>query len=131
MLRRRVCVTFVLRCERFSLSVDSYKHDTQPLDLAHLFPSQCSVSCGPGRATRQVDCSNYHRPVDPSFCHPDEKPPTEQECSAGACPSSGHHDTNNQPYGYPQDPGRHPGHSRWNVPSADNQWRTGPWGAVC
>lgn len=94
--------------------------------------SQCSVSCGVGRITRQVDCSNYHQPVDQSFCDPDEKPPTEQECAATSCPSVYQRQRiNDQPYGYPQDPGRHPGHSSWNVPSADNQWRTGPWGAVC
>lgn len=89
---------------------------------------QCSVTCGVGRTTRQVVCSNYHQPVDQSFCDPDDRPATEQECTAVPCPSV-YHGTN-QPYGYPQDPGHHPGHSFWNVPSADNQWRTGPWGAV-
>ncbi|KAG7523510.1 hypothetical protein JOB18_048859 [Solea senegalensis] len=92
--------------------------------------SPCSVTCGIGRTTRQVVCSNYHQPVDLSFCDPDEKPVTEQECTAAPCPSVYHRQhINNQPYGYPQDPGHHPGHSSWNVPSADNQWRTGPWGA--
>ncbi|XP_068458877.1 A disintegrin and metalloproteinase with thrombospondin motifs 20 [Clinocottus analis] len=92
--------------------------------------SPCSVTCGIGRTTRQVVCSNYHQPVDQSFCDPDEKPSTEQECTAAPCPSTYHRQRiNDQPYGYPQDPGRHPGHSSWNVPSADNQWRTGPWGA--
>lgn len=95
------------------------------------FP-QCSVTCGVGRATRQVVCSNYPQPVDQSFCDPDERPVTEQECTAAPCPSVYHRQRiNDQPYEYPQDPGRHPGHSSWNVPSADNQWRTGPWGAVC
>lgn len=93
---------------------------------------QCSVTCGVGKITRQVDCSNYHQPVDQSFCDPDEKPATEQECIAAPCPSVYRRQRiNDQPYGYPQDPGHHPGHSSWNVPSADNQWRTGPWGAVC
>ncbi|KAF3688604.1 A disintegrin and metalloproteinase with thrombospondin motifs 20 [Channa argus] len=92
--------------------------------------SPCSVSCGVGRTTRQVICSNYHQPVDEAFCDPDERPVTEQECTAAPCPSIYHRQRiNDQPYGYPQDPGRHPGHSSWNVPSADNQWRTGPWGA--
>lgn len=95
-------------------------------------PSQCSVTCGVGKITRHVDCSNYHQPVDQSFCDPDEKPPMEQECIAAPCPPVYRRQRiNDQPYGYPQDPGRHPGHSSWNVPSADNQWRTGPWGAVC
>uniref|UniRef100_A0A667WKB6 ADAM metallopeptidase with thrombospondin type 1 motif 20 n=1 Tax=Myripristis murdjan TaxID=586833 RepID=A0A667WKB6_9TELE len=92
--------------------------------------SPCSVTCGVGRTTRQVVCSNYHQPVDQSFCDPDERPTTEQECTAVPCPSIYHRQrVNDQPYGYPQDPGFHPGHSSWNVPSADNQWRTGPWGA--
>uniref|UniRef100_A0A3Q2ZW55 ADAM metallopeptidase with thrombospondin type 1 motif 20 n=1 Tax=Kryptolebias marmoratus TaxID=37003 RepID=A0A3Q2ZW55_KRYMA len=92
--------------------------------------SACSVTCGVGRASRQVTCSNYHHSVDPSFCDPDEKPATEQECTAAPCPSVyNRQHIYEQPYGYPQDPGRHPGHSSWNVPSADNQWRTGPWGS--
>lgn len=93
---------------------------------------QCSATCGVGTVTRQVVCSNYHQSVDQSFCDPDEKPAVEQECNAAPCSSIYHRQRiNDQPYGYPQDPGRHPGHSSWNVPSADNQWRTGPWGAVC
>lgn len=77
-------------------------------------------------------CSNYHHPVDQSFCDSDDKPAAEQECTAGPCPSVYNRQRiYEQPYGYPQDPGHHPGHSSWNVPSADNQWRTGPWGAVC
>ncbi|XP_062418980.1 A disintegrin and metalloproteinase with thrombospondin motifs 20-like [Pungitius pungitius] len=92
--------------------------------------SPCSVTCGVGRATRQVVCSNYHQPVERSFCDPDEQIATEQECTAAPCPSVySRRRSDEQPYGYPQDPGRHPGHSSWNVPSADNQWRTGPWGA--
>ncbi|KAG8012798.1 A disintegrin and metalloproteinase with thrombospondin motifs 20 [Nibea albiflora] len=92
--------------------------------------SPCSATCGVGTITRQVVCSNYHQSVDQSLCDPDEKPAVEQECSAAPCSSIYHRQRiNDQPYGYPQDPGRHPGHSSWNVPSADNQWRTGPWGA--
>ncbi|XP_054880506.1 A disintegrin and metalloproteinase with thrombospondin motifs 20 [Poeciliopsis prolifica] len=92
--------------------------------------SACSVTCGVGRTTRHVVCSNYHQPVDQSFCDPDERPAAEQECTAAPCPSAyNRQHIYEQPYGYPQDPGRHPGHSSWNVPSADNQWRTGPWGA--
>uniref|UniRef100_A0A3P8V9E5 ADAM metallopeptidase with thrombospondin type 1 motif 20 n=1 Tax=Cynoglossus semilaevis TaxID=244447 RepID=A0A3P8V9E5_CYNSE len=92
--------------------------------------SPCSVTCGVGRTNRQVVCSNYHQTVDQSFCDPDEKPVMEQECTAAPCPSVNQRQRIiDQPYGYPQDPGRHPGHSSWNVPSADNQWRTGPWGA--
>uniref|UniRef100_A0A8C6WWM1 ADAM metallopeptidase with thrombospondin type 1 motif 20 n=1 Tax=Neogobius melanostomus TaxID=47308 RepID=A0A8C6WWM1_9GOBI len=91
--------------------------------------SACSVTCGTGRSSRQVVCSNYHRTVDQSLCDPDEKPPMEQDCTAAPCPSVYQRQRIDQPYGYPHDPGRHPGHNSWNVPSTDNQWRTGPWGA--
>ncbi|CAL8321124.1 unnamed protein product, partial [Gadus morhua 'NCC'] len=93
--------------------------------------STCSLTCGGvGRATRQVVCSNYHQPVDPSFCDPDERPDAGQECTAAPCTSTSssvfqRQRSNEQPHGYPQDPG----HRSWNVPSSDNQWRTGPWGA--
>ncbi|CAB1323371.1 unnamed protein product, partial [Coregonus sp. 'balchen'] len=89
--------------------------------------SPCSVTCGVGRATRQVVCSNYHHQVDESFCDQDERPSTEQECTAAPCPSVYRQRPNDQPYS-PHNPASHPGHSSWNVPSADNQWRTGPWG---
>ncbi|XP_057185517.1 A disintegrin and metalloproteinase with thrombospondin motifs 20 isoform X2 [Triplophysa rosa] len=89
--------------------------------------SSCSVTCGVGRSTRRAVCMNYHHQVDESFCHPDDKPNTEQECAVAPCQSS-YQWPNNQPY-LPRDPGSHPGHHSWNVPSADNQWRTGPWGA--
>ncbi|KAM9568431.1 A disintegrin and metalloproteinase with thrombospondin motifs 20-like [Salvelinus alpinus] len=89
--------------------------------------SPCSVTCGVGRATRQVVCSNYHHQVDESFCDQDERPSTEQECTGAPCPSVYRQRPNDQPYS-PHDPATHPGHSSWNVPSADNQWRTGPWG---
>lgn len=99
-------------------------------EAAHdeLVSLQCSVTCGVGRSTRRAVCMNYHHQVDESFCHPDEKPNTEQECAVAPCQSS-HQWPNNQPH-LPNDPGSHPGHDSWNVPSADNQWRTGPWGAV-
>ncbi|XP_031421068.1 A disintegrin and metalloproteinase with thrombospondin motifs 20 [Clupea harengus] len=90
--------------------------------------SACSATCGAGHSTRQVVCSNYHQQVDESFCHPDERISTEQECAASPCTSAYQPRSNNPPYS-PHDPGYHPGHSTWNVPSAANQWRTGPWGA--
>uniref|UniRef100_A0A8C1ITK7 ADAM metallopeptidase with thrombospondin type 1 motif 20 n=2 Tax=Cyprinus carpio TaxID=7962 RepID=A0A8C1ITK7_CYPCA len=83
----------------------------------------CSVSCGVGRSTRRVVCMSYHHQLDESFCDPDERPSAEQECAAAPCQSS-YHWPNNQPH-FPYDPSSH----SWNVPSADNQWRTGPWGA--
>lgn len=72
---------------------------------------------------------NYNQQVDESFCHLDEKPSSEQECAAAPCHSAYQLWPNNQPY-FPSDPRSHPGHSSWNVPSADHQWRTGPWGSV-
>uniref|UniRef100_A0A8K9XKS2 Peptidase M12B domain-containing protein n=1 Tax=Oncorhynchus mykiss TaxID=8022 RepID=A0A8K9XKS2_ONCMY len=87
----------------------------------------CSVTCGVGRATRQVECSNYHHQVDESFCDQYERPSTEHECMATPCPSEYRQRPNDQPYS-PHNPASHPGHGSWNVPSADNQWRTGPWG---
>ncbi|XP_030629632.1 A disintegrin and metalloproteinase with thrombospondin motifs 20 [Chanos chanos] len=90
--------------------------------------SPCSVSCGVGHSTRQVVCMNYHQQVDDSFCHPEEKPSAEQECVAMPCHSNYPLQPKSHPY-LPPDPGHHPGHSSWNVPSADYQWRTGPWGA--
>ncbi|GAA6089903.1 A disintegrin and metalloproteinase with thrombospondin motifs 20 isoform X1 [Tachysurus ichikawai] len=90
--------------------------------------SPCSVSCGVGRAKRQVVCMNYNQQVDESFCHLDEKPSSEQECAAAPCHSAYQLLPNNQPY-FPPDPHSHPGHSSWNVPSTDHQWRTGPWGS--
>uniref|UniRef100_A0A8C7QWL1 Peptidase M12B domain-containing protein n=1 Tax=Oncorhynchus mykiss TaxID=8022 RepID=A0A8C7QWL1_ONCMY len=89
--------------------------------------SPCSVTCGVGRATRQVECSNYHHQVDESFCDQYERPSTEHECMATPCPSEYRQRPNDQPYS-PHNPASHPGHGSWNVPSADNQWRTGPWG---
>ncbi|XP_076863283.1 A disintegrin and metalloproteinase with thrombospondin motifs 20 isoform X2 [Brachyhypopomus gauderio] len=90
--------------------------------------SPCSVSCGVGRSTRQVVCMNYNQQVDESSCHPEEKPGSEQECVAAPCPSVYHLWPNNQP-SFPHKTASHPGHSSWNVPSADHQWRTGPWGS--
>uniref|UniRef100_A0A8C9T5B8 ADAM metallopeptidase with thrombospondin type 1 motif 20 n=1 Tax=Scleropages formosus TaxID=113540 RepID=A0A8C9T5B8_SCLFO len=80
--------------------------------------SPCSVTCGVGRSTRQVVCSSYHHQVEADICDPGERPSSEQDCSAVPCQSVYH----------PYDPGSHPGHNSWNVPSASNQWRTGPWG---
>ncbi|KAG9346917.1 hypothetical protein JZ751_005844 [Albula glossodonta] len=95
--------------------------------------SPCSETCGVGRSTRQVMCSNYHQQVEEGFCDPDERPSTGQECSSAPCPSVYHLRPNDQPTvshaDYPRRPSNHPGHNSWNVPSADHQWRTGPWGA--
>ncbi|XP_048839072.1 LOW QUALITY PROTEIN: A disintegrin and metalloproteinase with thrombospondin motifs 20-like [Brienomyrus brachyistius] len=92
--------------------------------------SPCSVTCGVGQTTRQVVCSTYHHQVGAEVCDPDERPAAEQECITVPCQSV--YRPGNQPQlpntDYPYEPGSHPGHSSWNVPSANNQWRTGPWG---
>uniref|UniRef100_A0A8B9RMA0 ADAM metallopeptidase with thrombospondin type 1 motif, 9 n=1 Tax=Astyanax mexicanus TaxID=7994 RepID=A0A8B9RMA0_ASTMX len=95
--------------------------------------SQCSVSCGQGKATRQVLCVNFSdqdQVVDMSECDPDDRPATEQECNMAQCPSRS------------SDHGGFPPNSdaRKRTPSSgradrirggrSHQWRTGPWGAV-
>ncbi|XP_028666607.2 A disintegrin and metalloproteinase with thrombospondin motifs 20-like isoform X1 [Erpetoichthys calabaricus] len=99
--------------------------------------SSCSVTCGQGRSTRQVICSNYHHQIEEGLCDPDNKPSAEQQCNTTPCPSVYHLVPSNQPAHFPsfnyQNP--HMDHSPqdrphdWNVLAADNQWRTGPWGA--
>ncbi|MGH0146091.1 UNVERIFIED_CONTAM: hypothetical protein FKN15_035149 [Acipenser sinensis] len=101
--------------------------------------STCSVTCGLGGSTRQVVCSNYHHQIDEGLCDPDDRPPSEQECIAAPCPSLYHLFPSNQPAHFPSVDYQRPhldhppqdsaSHNNWNVPSADNQWRTGPWGA--
>ncbi|XP_076123623.1 A disintegrin and metalloproteinase with thrombospondin motifs 9 [Alosa pseudoharengus] len=85
----------------------------------------CSVSCGQGKATRQVVCVNFSdQVVDVSECDPDDRPAREQECAMPQCPSR------------PTDHGSFPAIPK-SVPPAGgsdsrrgrNQWRTGPWGA--
>ncbi|KAG7454736.1 hypothetical protein MATL_G00262940 [Megalops atlanticus] len=90
--------------------------------------SPCSASCGLGRATRQVVCSGYLHQVEEGLCDPDERPAAEQECSAAPCHPGVQQRPNDHPH-VPHSDYPHPGHSTWNVPSAANQWRTGPWGA--
>ncbi|MBN3308697.1 ATS9 metalloproteinase, partial [Amia calva] len=94
----------------------------------------CSVTCGQGKATRQVVCVNFsEQVVDVSECDPDDRPATEQDCAMSQCPSRS------------TDHGRFPSNVdlRIKVPSPGNsirnagrgqthgshQWRTGPWGA--
>lgn len=76
---------------------------------------QCSVTCGQGKATRQVVCVNFSdQAMDASECDPDDRPVTEQECSMPHCPR--------RPEPLPK--------KISPPPSGRNQWRTGPWGAV-
>uniref|UniRef100_A0A8B9J3B1 ADAM metallopeptidase with thrombospondin type 1 motif 9 n=1 Tax=Amazona collaria TaxID=241587 RepID=A0A8B9J3B1_9PSIT len=101
------------------------------------FPTvtQCSVTCGQGKATRQVICIDYSdQLVDRSECDPDDLPATEQDCSMSPChPNSHDYGRPIHPFLYPDHHLKvHPGGSlsrnRAHIPGG-NQWRIGPWGA--
>ncbi|EPY85674.1 A disintegrin and metalloproteinase with thrombospondin motifs 9 [Camelus ferus] len=92
--------------------------------------SPCSMTCGQGRATRQVVCVNYSdHVIDQSECDPEYIPETEQDCSMSPCPqrtpdsSLAQHPFQNEDYRL-----RGVSPSRTHV-LGGNQWRTGPWGA--
>nr|XP_023417424.1 A disintegrin and metalloproteinase with thrombospondin motifs 9 isoform X7 [Cavia porcellus] len=92
--------------------------------------SACSVTCGQGRATRQVVCVNYSdHVVDQSECDLDYIPETEQDCSMSPCPRWTP-DRDLAMYPLPNEDFRPRGSSpsRTHV-LGGNQWRTGPWGA--
>lgn len=102
------------------------------------FPTvtQCSVTCGQGKATRQVICIDYSdQLVDRSECDPDDLPATEQDCSMSPChPNSHDYGRPIHPFLYPDHrlklhPGGSPNRNRAHIPGG-NQWRIGPWGAV-
>lgn len=86
--------------------------------------SQCSVTCGQGKTTRQVLCVNFSdQEVNASECDPDDRPATEQDCAMSQCPSR-----SSEPRPFPSSPNTS---ARNNLPhSESHQWRTGPWGAV-
>uniref|UniRef100_A0A672UQ41 ADAM metallopeptidase with thrombospondin type 1 motif 9 n=1 Tax=Strigops habroptila TaxID=2489341 RepID=A0A672UQ41_STRHB len=97
--------------------------------------SSCSVTCGQGKATRQVICIDYSdQLVDRSECDPDDLPATEQDCSMSPChPNSHDYGRPIHPFLYPDHrlklhPGGSPNRNRAHVPGG-NQWRIGPWGA--
>lgn len=107
-------------------------------DCVSPFPTvtQCSVTCGQGKATRQVICINYSdQLVDRSECDPDDLPATEQDCSMSPChPNSHDYGRPIHPFLYPDHrlkvhPGGSPNRNRAHIPGG-NQWRIGPWGAV-
>lgn len=98
--------------------------------------SSCSVTCGQGKATRQVICINYSdQLVDRNECDPDDLPATEQDCSMSPChPNSHDYGRPIHPFLYPNHhlklhPGGSPNQNRAHIPGG-NQWRIGPWGAV-
>ncbi|OXB78730.1 UNVERIFIED_CONTAM: hypothetical protein H355_002695 [Colinus virginianus] len=97
--------------------------------------SSCSVTCGQGKATRQVICIDYSdQLVDRSECDPDDLPATEQDCSMSPChPNSHDYGRPIHPFLYPDHrlklhPGGSPNRNRAHIPGG-NQWRIGPWGA--
>ncbi|XP_053576979.1 A disintegrin and metalloproteinase with thrombospondin motifs 9 [Bombina bombina] len=93
--------------------------------------SSCSVTCGQGKATRQVVCLDYNdHMVDRNECDPEDLPTMEQDCSMSSCHHPNHeYDRPNvdprirsQPTLLNRNNGR--------LQSANgNQWRIGPWGA--
>uniref|UniRef100_H3B3P8 ADAM metallopeptidase with thrombospondin type 1 motif 20 n=1 Tax=Latimeria chalumnae TaxID=7897 RepID=H3B3P8_LATCH len=102
--------------------------------------SSCSITCGEGRVTRQVICTNYHHHIDENLCDPEDRPTQEQECSMPRCPSTYNRFPTNQDsiahfpqLDYPQphiDRSQQDSAKHWNIPSSGgSQWRTGPWGA--
>ncbi|KAH0517467.1 A disintegrin and metalloproteinase with thrombospondin motifs 9 [Microtus ochrogaster] len=91
--------------------------------------SSCSVTCGQGKATRQVVCVNYSdHVIDRSECDPDYIPETEQDCSMSPCPQRISGTGLVYPYQNEDFRPRSDSPSRTHV-LGGNQWRTGPWGA--
>ncbi|KAI1890950.1 hypothetical protein AGOR_G00158860 [Albula goreensis] len=91
----------------------------------------CSVSCGQGKATRQVVCVNFSdQVVDVSECDPDDRPATEQECAMPQCPTRSSDHGSFPTNGNAQKKFPPPGSSvRSSSRTQSHQWRTGPWGA--
>ncbi|XP_038627931.1 A disintegrin and metalloproteinase with thrombospondin motifs 9 [Tachyglossus aculeatus] len=92
--------------------------------------SSCSVTCGQGKATRQVVCVNYSDQVlDQSECDLDDIPETNQDCSMSPClqRSQGNGREEN-PFPNEENQPRSPNPSAVHI-LGGNQWRTGPWGA--
>ncbi|KAK7817569.1 hypothetical protein U0070_024479 [Myodes glareolus] len=91
--------------------------------------SSCSVTCGQGKATRQVVCVNYSdHVIDRSECDPDYIPETEQDCSMSPCSQRISGTGLVYPYQNEDFRPRSDSPSRTHV-LGGNQWRTGPWGA--
>ncbi|XP_006888295.1 PREDICTED: A disintegrin and metalloproteinase with thrombospondin motifs 20-like [Elephantulus edwardii] len=99
--------------------------------------SPCSATCGNGKRTRQVSCTNHHQAISEDYCDPKVRPLTEQECTLAACPPTyGQSPSSSEQPSHP--PGRsfplaHRPEDNQNEglysPIRGNQWRTGPWGS--
>ncbi|XP_041047780.1 A disintegrin and metalloproteinase with thrombospondin motifs 9-like isoform X1 [Carcharodon carcharias] len=95
--------------------------------------TQCSVTCGQGKATRHVSCMNYkNQIVSESECDLDDQPLTEQECAMPSCTPRRHgYDRSGQnDHLFPRTKilPTHGDSDRTQRPGG-SQWRTGPWGA--
>ncbi|KAB5536845.1 hypothetical protein PHYPO_G00112000 [Pangasianodon hypophthalmus] len=93
--------------------------------------TQCSVSCGLGKATRQVLCVNFSdQVVDMSECDPDDRPVTEQECAMPQCPSRPSDHAAVPPNQDARKKAAPTGRvDRIRGARPQSQWRFGPWGA--
>ncbi|XP_043933862.1 A disintegrin and metalloproteinase with thrombospondin motifs 9 [Protopterus annectens] len=100
--------------------------------------SLCSVSCGQGKAKRQITCVDFgYQIVDGNECDSEDMPATEQECNMPPCdeyvnnnenPIHSIHHVNYHPRWHSRNGAITPGKDGIQV-SDDSQWRIGPWGA--
>ncbi|MBN3323406.1 ATS9 metalloproteinase, partial [Atractosteus spatula] len=96
--------------------------------------TSCSVTCGQGKATRQVVCVNFSdQVVDVSECDPDDRPAVEQDCAMPQCPmrssDQGKFPTNPDSRIKASSPGNSIRNAGRMHTHGSHQWRTGPWGA--
>ncbi|XP_041417723.1 A disintegrin and metalloproteinase with thrombospondin motifs 9 isoform X2 [Xenopus laevis] len=100
--------------------------------------SSCSVTCGQGKATRQVICVDFtDQTVDGSECDPDNVPAVDQECSMPPCYYL-NHDYSRPIQTFPNLDQRVRSNPTLAILNRNvglsagpggSQWRIGPWGA--